>query len=43
MKILVTGDAGYPGSRVTARLLQAAYGVTVFDKLVYGGGGPASV
>lgn len=35
--ILVTGGAGYVGSRVTAYLLQAGYAVTVFDKLVYGG------
>jgi nucleoside-diphosphate-sugar epimerase len=35
--ILVTGGAGYLGSRVTAHLLHAGYAVTVFDKLVYGG------
>jgi nucleoside-diphosphate-sugar epimerase len=35
--ILVTGGAGYLGSRVTAHLLQAGYTVAVFDKLVYGG------
>ena len=35
--VLVTGGAGYLGSRVTAHLLQAGYAVTVFDKLVYGG------
>jgi nucleoside-diphosphate-sugar epimerase len=37
MNILVTGGAGYLGSRVTAHLLQAGYSITVFDKLVYGG------
>jgi hypothetical protein len=35
-RILVTGGAGYLGSRVTAHLLQGGYAVTVFDKLVYG-------
>jgi nucleoside-diphosphate-sugar epimerase len=35
--ILVSGGAGYVGSRVTAHLLQAGYAVTVLDKLVYGG------
>ena len=34
--ILITGGAGYLGSRVTAYLLQAGYAVTVFDKLIYG-------
>lgn len=34
--ILITGGAGYVGSRVTAHLLAAGYAVTVFDKLVYG-------
>ena len=37
MKILVTGGAGYVGSRVTTHLLQGGHAVTVFDKLVYGG------
>ncbi len=35
--ILVTGGAGYVGSRTTAHLLHSGYAVTVFDKLVYGG------
>lgn len=35
--ILITGGAGYVGSRVAAHLLTAGYSVTVFDKLVYGG------
>lgn len=34
--VIVTGGAGYLGSRVTAHLLQAGYHVTVYDKLVYG-------
>lgn len=37
MNILITGGAGYVGSRVTAHLLAAGHAVTVFDKLVYGG------
>ncbi len=36
MKILITGGAGYLGSRVTAHLLRVGHRVTVFDKLVYG-------
>ena len=36
-RILITGGAGYVGSRVTAYLLAAGQAVTVFDKLVYGG------
>ena len=36
MHILVTGGAGYLGSRVTAHLLEASHSVTVYDKLVYG-------
>jgi nucleoside-diphosphate-sugar epimerase len=36
MNVLVTGGAGYFGSRVTAHLLQSGYTVTVYDKLVYG-------
>lgn len=36
MHILVTGGAGYLGSRVTAHLLQAGYSISVFDKLIYG-------
>lgn len=37
MQILVTGGAGYVGSRMTAHLLQAGFSVTAFDKLIYGG------
>ena len=36
MHILVTGGAGYLGSRVTAHLLDSGHAVTVYDKLVYG-------
>lgn len=36
MNVLITGGAGYVGSRVTAHLLAAGYAVIVFDKLVYG-------
>lgn len=35
--ILITGGAGYIGSRLTSHLLAKGYAVTVFDKLVYGG------
>jgi nucleoside-diphosphate-sugar epimerase len=37
MRVLITGGAGYVGSRVTAHLLDTGHDVTVFDKLVYGG------
>jgi len=36
MHILVTGGAGYLGSRVSAHLLELGHAVTVYDKLVYG-------
>lgn len=36
MKVLVTGGAGYIGSRVTAHLLACGMEVTVFDRLFYG-------
>lgn len=35
-KILITGGAGYIGSILTERLLNAGYHVTVLDKLIYG-------
>ena len=35
-RILVTGGAGYVGSRVTAHLMSGGLKVTVFDSLVYG-------
>jgi nucleoside-diphosphate-sugar epimerase len=37
MNVLLTGGAGYLGSRVTAHLLQGGASVTVLDKLIYGG------
>ena len=37
MRILVTGGAGYLGTVVTARLLEAGHDVTVFDSLRHGG------
>jgi nucleoside-diphosphate-sugar epimerase len=37
MHVLITGGAGYVGSRVTAHLLQSGRSVTVFDRLIYGG------
>jgi nucleoside-diphosphate-sugar epimerase len=39
MRILLTGGAGYVGSRVAAHLLEAGVGLTVVDKLMYGGEG----
>src|SRR5438270_578226 len=37
MHVLVTGGAGYLGSRVTAHLIDVGHTVTVFDKLVLSG------
>ena len=37
MRILVTGGAGYLGTVLTARLLEAGHDVTVFDSLRHGG------
>src|SRR5438552_3440531 len=37
VSVVVTGGAGYLGSVVTARLLEAGHRVTVLDKLTYGG------
>lgn len=37
MKVLVTGGAGYIGSVLVARLLEAGHEVTVLDNLRYGG------
>jgi nucleoside-diphosphate-sugar epimerase len=36
MRILLTGGAGYLGSRVTAHLLSQGHSVRVFDRLLYG-------
>ncbi|MBM4045201.1 MAG: NAD-dependent epimerase/dehydratase family protein, partial [Planctomycetes bacterium] len=35
-RILVTGGAGYLGSILCARLLEAGHRVTVLDNLMYG-------
>lgn len=35
--ILITGGAGYIGSLLTGRLLNAGYKVTVVDDLLFGG------
>ena len=35
-RILVTGGAGYVGSNLVPKLLQAGYGVTVLDLCIYG-------
>lgn len=35
-KVLITGGAGYAGSVVTRRLLNAGYSVRVLDNLIYG-------
>lgn len=37
MRVLVTGGAGYIGSRLSGDLLSYGHEVTVFDSLVYGG------
>jgi nucleoside-diphosphate-sugar epimerase len=39
MQVLVTGGAGYVGSRVSAHLLAAGNYVAVYDKLLFGGEG----
>lgn len=39
MRVLVTGGAGYVGSRVVAHLVSRGVHVTVLDRLVYGGTG----
>jgi nucleoside-diphosphate-sugar epimerase len=37
MRVLVTGGAGYVGSRLVAHLLAHGHAVRVFDRLLYGG------
>ena len=39
MRVLVTGGAGYLGSRVSTHLIESGIEVVVLDKLVYGGEG----
>jgi nucleoside-diphosphate-sugar epimerase len=39
MKVLVTGGAGYVGSRLSAHLLASGMDVVVFDKLLFAGEG----
>jgi nucleoside-diphosphate-sugar epimerase len=39
MKVLVTGGAGYVGSRLSAHLLSSGLDVIVFDKLLFAGEG----
>jgi nucleoside-diphosphate-sugar epimerase len=36
MKILITGGAGYKGTKLTAKLLEKGYGVAVLDNFMYG-------
>ncbi len=36
MKVLVTGGAGYKGIKLTAKLLEKGYNVTVVDNFMYG-------
>lgn len=35
-KVLVTGGAGYKGTKIVTALLQKGYGVTIFDNFMYG-------
>ena len=36
MKILITGGAGYKGTVLTKKLLDAGYDVTAMDNFMYG-------
>ena len=36
MKILITGGAGYVGSKLVPRLLNLNYHITVLDLMIYG-------
>ena len=36
MKILITGGAGYVGSKLVPKLLEVNHEVTVFDLMIYG-------
>ena len=42
-KVLVTGGAGYIGSALVPKLLEAGYDVKVFDNLIFGDAGLAAV
>ena len=35
-KVFITGGAGYVGSRLTPKLLDLGYDVTVLDLMIYG-------
>ena len=39
-KVLVTGGAGYVGQILIPKLIACGYSVVVFDKMLFGPGGP---